>query len=203
MSDIRAKYQQRHDRILVPLATRLREHIQKFVEDVPRIDRIAARAKSVDRFVAKAEKLTENGTRKYSDPLSQIQDQIGARIILFYLNDVEKMVTLVNQYFTSIEEKEIVPDEDSKFGYVGRHFILFFPSELFDKRLPKDDAPEFFELQVKTLFQHAWAESNHDLAYKPDRPLTAEELRYVAFTAAQSWGADRIMNELFIKTVNS
>ena len=49
-----------------------------------RIDRIMVRAKSVERLVATAEKQIE-GERKYDDPLNQIQDQMGARMVAFYL----------------------------------------------------------------------------------------------------------------------
>jgi ppGpp synthetase/RelA/SpoT-type nucleotidyltranferase len=58
--------------------------------------------------------------------------------------------------------------------------------------------PQFFELQVKTLFQHAWSEANHDLGYKPGAtPLSSSEKRQLAFTSAQAWGADHIFDELF------
>ena len=56
--------------------------------------------------------------------------------------------------------------------------------------------PEFFELQIKTLFQHAWSETHHDLGYKTRRKLTSDERRQIAFTAAQAWGADKIFDEL-------
>jgi hypothetical protein len=48
--------------------------------------------------------------------------------------------------------------------------------------------PEFFELQIMTLFQHAWSEANHDIGYKPGSvrlDLGAE--RRLAFTSAQAW----------------
>jgi ppGpp synthetase/RelA/SpoT-type nucleotidyltranferase len=58
-------------------------------------------------------------------------------------------------------------------------------------------APPWFELQIKTLFQHAWAESGHDLGCKSPTELTRDQQRMLAFTAAQAWGADKITVELF------
>jgi hypothetical protein len=55
-------YVERRKRVLSPLAERLAMHLDKLFEDFGRIDRISVRAKSVDRFVAKAEK-QENGKR--------------------------------------------------------------------------------------------------------------------------------------------
>jgi putative GTP pyrophosphokinase len=63
-----------------------------------------------------------------------------------------------------------------------------------------DTIPDFFELQIKTLFQHAWSEAHHDLGYKQEpgsTPLTSEEKRKLAYTSAQAWGADHMFDELF------
>jgi len=200
MSTLESTYRERFDRILSPLSDRLHEYLRELVNDLPHIDRVTARAKSVDRFVAKAEKL--NGAkRKYSDPLVQIQDQIGARIVVFYLRDVEVVAARIDEHLRKIETIAIVPDSESEFGYFGRHFVLFLPSELFDDTIPQGEAPKFFELQIKTLYQHAWAEASHDLAYKPPEDLSSDERRKVAFTAAQSWGADQIFDDLYGRLV--
>jgi len=91
--------------------------------------------------------------------------------------------------------QHVVPDSPSEFGYEGKHYILFIPQ---DVRIASEDeeCPTFFELQIKTLFQHAWGEADHDLIYKPAGRLTSDQRRRVAFTAAQAWGADRIFEEL-------
>lgn len=58
--------------------------------------------------------------------------------------------------------------------------------------------PRVFELQVKTLFEHAWSEAEHDLGYKPgEQPLTPDQTHRLAYTSAQAWGADRMFDELF------
>lgn len=193
--DIRSEYASRRERCLEPTAKRLETFLTNCVSDVKRIDRVSVRAKSVERFVAKASKLDDAGNVKYDDPLSQVQDQIGARIVCYYLQDVEAVSKCVSSYFHNIENKLVQPDEQSKFGYVGKHFILLFPEEVVDP----DNAPTpgVFELQIKTLFQHAWSESEHDLSYKPCGAITPDIQRKIAFTAAQAWGADQIFSELF------
>lgn len=194
---VRQEYSRRFDGLLQRLATGIENQIREYLNGVPRIDRIGARAKSIDRFVAKSEKV-ENGQLKYSDPLSQIQDQVGARIITFYLSDVEVVSEVIERYLRPVESKMLIPESEWEFGYFGKHYILFTPTDVIDADMDRADVPDFFELQIKTLFQHAWSEANHDLGYKPGaNPLTADEIRRMAFTAAQSWGADRLFNELF------
>jgi putative GTP pyrophosphokinase len=193
---LKAEYDRLFETVLVPVALRLKPLIQDHLKGVPRIDRVSVRAKAPDRFLAKATKLLENGTPKYSNPLKQIQDQVGARVTVFYEGDVEVVSQELKRYFRHIEEQTFVPENEWQFGYFGKHFILALPDEAVEKPIPLERAPRFFEAQVKTLFQHAWAEAEHDLAYKPSRPLTSDQERRLAFTAAQAWGADRIFLEL-------
>ena len=192
---LREHYEYRFYNVLNPLAMKLEAHIKERVSNYPHVDRITARAKSLSRFLAKARKI-EDGKPKYDDPLNQIQDQIGARIVIFYLSDIEPMNKKVHDYYAPIEERVYIPDSVNEFGYEGNHYILFIPRDLITPDLPKEHCPNFFELQIKTLFEHAWAEANHDLAYKPQSELSQEQRRRVAFTAAQAWGADYIFNEL-------
>ena len=193
MTNLHDEFQQRREQFLLPVANRLEALLRDCLSDLPRIDRINARAKAVDRFLAKAAK-EEDGRSKYSDPLNQIQDQIGARIVTYYTDDVEVVSSAVENYFRHIELRAIVPDSDYEFNYFGKHYILLLPKDV----LPSDCTMpiSFFELQIKTLFQHAWGEANHDLGYKPGGTLTVLMRRKLAFASAQSWGADFIFNDL-------
>ena len=191
------EYNRRLEGYLKPLAKELEIHLESLYADSLRIDRIRARAKDVDRFLSKAAKKV-NGKLKYLDPLNQIHDQIGVRIITFYLDDVDRVSKIIEDYFAPIEAKRIIPDSESEFGYEGKHYILFLPEDILDDKVTTEDIPKFFELQIKTLYQHAWSEANHDLGYKSEIELEPEEKRRIAFTAAQSWGADQIYNELFL-----
>jgi ppGpp synthetase/RelA/SpoT-type nucleotidyltranferase len=195
-NNLTAEYDVRFSDVLVPASASLETLLKSYFQGIDRIDRVCARAKSPKRFLQKSEKVRD-GVRVYQDPLGEIQDQIGARIIVFYTDDVEPASQRVLKYFRHIEELRKEPASESEFGYFGRHYILALPPDCIPEGIERDDAPAVFELQVRTLFQHAWSEAEHDLAYKPIRPLTADEKRKFAFTAAQAWGADTIFQALF------
>lgn len=191
------EYNNRYDRVLKPVATQLENLLLSHLSGSLRVDRVTARAKAPERFMEKALRQDGDGALKYTVPLTQIQDQLGARIVVFYNSDVDTVSDTVLRYFTAIEQKAIVPDSEWAFGYFGKHFILALPPDAIPKEIDVGDVPRFFELQIKTLFQHAWSEANHDLGYKPLEQLTNDQKRRLAYTAAQAWGADRIFHELF------
>ena len=193
--DLRQEYGDRHQRVLAPAALALEVLLKDQLSDLPRVDRISCRAKSIDRFVAKASK-REGGVAKYADPLNQIQDQIGARIVVFYLDDISLAQNAVERYHRHIEKRAVEPEIDEAFGYRGFHYVVPLPRDVLPDGVESDVAPDVFELQIKTLWQHAWSEANHDLGYKPDAPLTSDQRRRLAFTAAQAWGADQMFHEL-------
>lgn len=195
---LEAAYRTRFSSVLQPLAVDLSAYITETLMGEPRIDRISVRAKSIDRFIKKSQNTDSNGNCKYEKPLVQIQDQIGARVTVFYKTDVDRIATKLLPYFRTIEEKDLVPVSEWEFGYFGRHYVCHFPSEIIDPKWDAENIPYFFELQIKTLFQHAWSEANHDLGYKPEGgALSSDQVRMMAFTSAQAWGADRAFDDLF------
>ena len=197
MDQLLGTYEALYHNILVPVAGQLERLVADHLRDVPHIDRVTARAKSPERFLAKAQRTDGEGNPRYSTPLTQIQDQVGSRVVVFYKNDVEPVGEVLMRYFRHIEEIEIVPDSEWKFGYFGKHYVLSLPGEAVPAGIELAAAPRLFELQIKTLFQHAWSEANHDLGYKPLEELNDDQKRRLAYTAAQAWGADRIFQELY------
>lgn len=195
MNSLKDIYTERFNKALIPISIGLESELRETLKNFPRIDKITARSKSIDRFLEKAAKI-ENGLPKYDDPINQIQDQVGARVVTFYLEDVNVVSDYVRKYYRPIEIKKHIPDSEKEFGYFGKHFIFLIPEGLKPTKISSNLSPNFFELQVVTLFQHAWAEAEHDISYKPFFKLSSEQLRKIAFTAAQAWGADMIFDEL-------
>lgn len=193
---VREEYENRFP-LFEQIAKKLKSDLEEVFNNFPRIDRISTRAKSIDRFAEKAEKIdAEGGKQLYEFPLEEIQDQIGARIVVFYKSDVDPIADQILEEFREVEDIKKEHPDPKGFSYEARHFICFLPKDIATKFNPPID---FFELQVSTLFQHAWSEANHDLGYKPKGELPFDEERRIAWAAAQAWGADTIFDELWNK----
>lgn len=191
MSDLVGQYTERFNVVLNPMAESLQAFLDEHFGEDDEICRIETRPKAINSFLDKAAR-GDDGEKKYDDPLKQIQDQLGALLVTRFLSDVDAVSAKVDRLLSRIERKMIEPNSDSEFGYVGRHYILFIPSDV------STDSPiEFFELQIKTLFQYAWSETNHAIGYKGTATLNAEQRRLSAYVAAQAWGADRAVDELY------
>ena len=180
--------------MLDAIRERIEEQVRQLLDDMEHIDLIRSRTKGVDKFVAKARKMnSKNGVMKYSEPLSQIQDQIGVRIVVYYKSDIEKIRSLILDEFPEIEDLVKAPDDSWKFGYEARHMICTIPLGI---RKEFEPHINFFELQICTLFQHAWSQANHDLTYKCTGEISGYEERLSAWAASQAWGADKAFNEI-------
>ena len=114
-----------------------------------------------------AGKLELKGT-KYQT-LADITDIIGMRVITFYIDDVDKVASAVERLFevdwaNSVDKRKI--HEIDSFGYLSLHYICSMP-----------DFPYRFEIQMRTVLQHAWANMNHDTGYKSGVEVPREYLR--------------------------
>lgn len=90
-----------------------------------------------------------------------IEDLFGARIICFTLTDVETICDLLKSRFLILEKDDKSKRVENTIGYRAIHLRA---------RLSLKEHPEIedlvFEIQVRTVFQDAWAVISHEKKYK-------------------------------------
>jgi len=135
-----------------------------------RCQSIEARAKEIDEFGKKAAKsLDSDPTKpKYSNPLSDITDMAGVRVITFLPRTVEEVCKLIEQNFEVKEkvDKAAKLVDEGKIGYQSIHYLVKMHHSRANLPEYKSFKDLILEIQVRTILQHAWAEMEHDIQYK-------------------------------------
>lgn len=111
-----------------------------------------------------AKKLALKG-EKYAT-LSDITDILGIRLVCRFADEVDRVAQQVRRLFwidpeNSVDKRTLL--DTNAFGYLSVHFICALPQ---DGPWPEALREKRFEIQVRSLLQHAWADVNHDLGYK-------------------------------------
>lgn len=131
---------------------------------------IEARAKTIDSFARKAglPHPLDPTRPKYEDPLADITDMAGVRVITFLPTAVAQVGSAVQAEFHVIEQEDKYERlaQEQRFGYTSVHYLV----RLSDNRTSLLEYRRFAglvgEIQVRTILQHAWAEIEHDIEYK-------------------------------------
>jgi len=106
---------------------------------------------------------------KYTDPVKEIMDLSGIRIIAYTNNDVHKICEIIEEEFIIDEENSMDKHDimsENQVGYLSVHFIAKLKESRTNLIEYKDYEEIRSEIQVRTLLQHAWAEIEHDRNYK-------------------------------------
>lgn len=131
-------------------------------------DRVVARVKDWPSFKAKAYKKRANGEWMYPDPWADIHDLIGVRVTTFHSTEIPVAIDVLKQSFTV--ERSVDKTAETRiaggFGYGSHHLILTVDENSSDITELADYQGVSFEVQIRTVLQHAWAEFEHDIRYK-------------------------------------
>ena len=128
-----------------------------------KISNMAIRIKSEDALRNKV--MYKN---KYSH-LDEITDVLGVRIITLFENDVDTILDLLEKTFEIceiVDKRKKERGSRIEFGYNSLHVVVKFTNnrcELVEYQKFQDIR---FEIQIRTVLQHAWAEVEHGLGYK-------------------------------------
>lgn len=139
---------------------------------------------------------------KYSS-LSDITDILGARIVLFYAEDMDKIASMLSScmaidWSRSVDKRK-VRNFDS-FGYVSIHYICRIPESYYsDPGCPELNQIEF-EVQVKTALMHVWATIEHDIGYKSAIEIPQKYRRQFSRLAGMLEIADGLFSQIRMDT---
>lgn len=149
------------------------EHFAAGVEDLladagVTYDRVVARVKDWPSLKAKAYKKRANGEWMYPEPWEDIHDLIGVRVTTFHSTEIPVAIDVLRQSFTV--ERSVDKTAETRiaggFGYGSHHLILTVDENSTDIEELADYQGVSFEVQIRTVLQHAWAEFEHDVRYK-------------------------------------
>jgi putative GTP pyrophosphokinase len=158
---------------------------------------VSSRVKTVQSYREKAKR------EKYKDPHSEIMDMAGVRVITYTDSEAIKVAEIVKKAFRIYPKYSINKSEQlgiDKLGYRGIHFI----ADLGETRLQLPENSIFlnylFEIQVRSILQHAWAEFEHDRNYKFAGELPSKIKRRLNIAAGNlesiDMEFDRLSNEI-------
>lgn len=158
---------------------------------------ISSRAKSVESYERKASQ------DRYRDPRVEIMDNAGVRVITYTQSDATHVAKLVRDVFDILPQHSIDKAEElgvDRVGYRSIHFVATLGKKRLQLPENKVLADLRFEIQVRTILQHAWAEFEHDRNYKFAGVLPAQVKRRVSVLAGSLELIDRefdnIANEI-------
>lgn len=113
-----------------------------------------------------AGKLEKKGDRY--NTLEDITDILGARVVCFMADEIDLIGKKVEETFVidweNSSDKRALIKEDA-FGYLSLHYICSLP---FGDKWPDEICGKKFEIQIRTILQHAWSVIQHDIGYKSD-----------------------------------
>ena len=163
------------------------------------VAQIEYRTKTVESFT---EKMQRQG-KDYDDPLLQVTDLSGIRIIAYYLEDVDKIGEMLKREFKIDEvnsvDKAQAADPD-RFGYLSTHYVVSLSPSRKSLSEWKQYRDLKAEVQVRTVLQHAWAAIDHKLRYKAAREAPRSLRRQLFRLSALLELADDQFSDLSIRS---
>lgn len=153
-----------------PLYEKLSEEVkyvidQKIKEQKIKISTSPCRPKTISSLTQKIQR------KSYKDPLKEITDLAGVRIVCYYETDIQPIKEIINENFIVHEHIDKTDDLGvDKMGYHGSHFVVSLGDRYSGARYE-----EFInlkcEVQVRTVLQDAWALISHHLVYKEESSI--------------------------------
>lgn len=141
-------------------------NVEKCISNLGIMHRIFFREKAPNSL----EKKISNNPGKYGEE-KKIQDIIGIRVALYFLDDIAIVREALEKRFTYVAKDSQIDEPISEVFKAVRCNLIFKLPESFDfthsvdpELLPLID--NTFEVQIRTILSEGWHEIDHDLRYK-------------------------------------
>ncbi len=152
---------------------------------------ISTRVKEFSSFFEKIDR------KNYLDAFNENEDFCGARIILYYSEDVAKVIEIISSEFDVYETEDKSTKLDiNEFGYRSHHFIVKFKDVWLETPNYRGLTEIKIEVQVRTILMHAWAEIEHKLGYKNKEQVPSDLKRKLFMISAKLEEADGQFQDL-------
>ncbi|APT93663.1 GTP pyrophosphokinase [Corynebacterium phocae] len=158
-------------------------------------DRVATRVKGWPSLKAKAKK-KKDGRLMYPHPWEDINDLVGARITVYHSTVIPTVIEVLSQSFDIVRSVDKAAETriSGGFGYGSHHLVCQVTREV-------EELAEYeglrFEIQLRTVLQHAWAEFEHDIRYKQGpKPPTPQVDRLFTLAAGLIELADQQFDDI-------
>lgn len=177
----RSNLQSFSERLIMLIEDALKYHNQT-------VHSVSARVKSKESFAKKF-----SSDNKLYTSMWDVHDIIGIRIITLFNSDIAKIRKIIEDEFSfddikSGDKRRLLGDD--QFGYMSYHYIC-------NLKRPRSNLIEYknyknirFEIQIRSILQHAWAEIEHDIGYKSETPISREDRRLFSRIASLLEQAD-------------
>jgi ppGpp synthetase/RelA/SpoT-type nucleotidyltranferase len=157
------------------LYSTLKQRVESLLHDLldkeVKIHSITPRIKERESLIKKIE------TKNKYEALKDITDILGLRIITYFSDDVDKVATIIENEFkiyllNSIDKRQIL--DPDRFGYLSLHYVAYLSEDRLKLTENQPYTDCCFEIQIRSLLQHAWAEIEHDIGYKTSGSVPKE-----------------------------
>ncbi|MFT3712308.1 MAG: RelA/SpoT domain-containing protein [Archangium sp.] len=105
--------------------------------------------------------------KKYTEPARQVTDLLGGRVIVLFSDHVDPIAQVIREHL-EIDDRRSIDKRSAlggaEFGYRSVHLVGRVSESW--RRQCAILKPFKFEIQVRSLLEHAWSEIEHEVIYK-------------------------------------
>ena len=145
--------------------------LKKEVSNSEILPEITSRTKELLSIVKKIKKKLQEKDYSYDN----LNDKLGIRIICTFESELDIVDSIIKRNFTVKKTEYKKNNSDyNVLNYQSNHYDVCIDKNIPEFKNIRQYENRVFEIQVRTLNQHAWSNASHKLSYKHDGDLPHE-----------------------------